>query len=108
MTENKNSTAIPSSDRISRYTLYFSIFTASYKVKTIIRTSDKKDKVLNMLKNGEIHHFDILPFVESNFSQDKNDGYALHYVSFIHLKLTKNEMCCQLWKDPLVFPNSFK
>lgn len=53
-----------------------------------------------MLKNGRILHFDILSFVESNFSQDKNYGYALHYVSFIHLKLTKhkNEM---LWKDLL-------
>jgi hypothetical protein len=107
MTENKKSTAVPSvSPDFPVPINIFQFLQQTCKVKTIIRTSDTKDKVLNMLKNGGIHHFDILSFVESNFSQDKNYDYAW----VIHLKHTKhkNEMCCQLQKDPLVFPNSFK
>jgi nucleoside-diphosphate-sugar epimerase len=70
----------------------------NYKVKTTIRTSAKKDKVLNMLKNGVIQNFENLSFVEADLTQDKNwdiatenCDYVLHVASPIHLKLPKHE-----------------
>jgi nucleoside-diphosphate-sugar epimerase len=69
-----------------------------YKVKTTIRTSSKKDKVLNMLKNGGIQHFENLSFIDADLTQDKNwdtavehCDYVLHAASPIHLKLPKHE-----------------
>lgn len=69
-----------------------------YKVKTTIRTSSKKDKVLNMLKNGGIEHFENLSFVEADLTLDKNwdaavdnCDYVLHVASPIHLQLPKHE-----------------
>ncbi|MDH6250614.1 nucleoside-diphosphate-sugar epimerase [Chryseobacterium sp. H1D6B] len=75
-----------------------------YKVKTTIRTSSKKDKVLNMLKNGGIQHFENLSFIEADLTQDKNwdtavenCDYVLHVASPIHLKLPKHE-------NEMIFP----
>lgn len=69
-----------------------------YKVKTTIRTSGKKDKVLNMLTNGGIQNFENLSFIEADLTRDKNWDiavencrYVLHVASPIHLNLPKHE-----------------
>lgn len=69
-----------------------------YKVKTTIRSIAKKDKVIEMLKNGGIQNFEDLEFVETDLSDDKNwdkatanCDYVLHIASPIHLTVPKDE-----------------
>lgn len=63
-----------------------------YKVKTTIRTSSKKDKVLNMLKNGGIHHFENLSFLETDLTQNKDWDNVRHFASSIHLQLLEHAL----------------
>ncbi len=73
-----------------------------YRVKTTIRSLTKKDKVLEMLKNGGIapenYQNENVEFVEADLSDDKNwdqavkgCDYVLHIASPIHLAVPKDE-----------------
>ncbi len=69
-----------------------------YSVKTTIRSLNKKDQVINMLKNGGITSFENLQFVEADLTNDKNweeavkdCEYVLHVASPIFLGLPKDE-----------------
>ena len=69
-----------------------------YKVKTTIRSLSKKDKVLEMLKNGGLTSFERLAFIEADLTDDKNWAeavagctYVLHVASPIFLRLPKHE-----------------
>jgi len=69
-----------------------------YKVKTTLRSINRKDKVIEMLKTGGITSFENLSFVEADLTKDDNWNeaakdceYVLHIASPIHLRLPKNE-----------------
>ncbi|WP_343673638.1 aldehyde reductase [Chitinophaga sp.] len=72
-----------------------------YQVKTTIRTPDKKDKVLEMLRTGGITNFQDIQFVVADLTADSNWSlavadckYVLHVASPIFLRVPKdpNEM----------------
>lgn len=59
-----------------------------YRVRTTIRTLNKKDTVIEMLKNAGITSFEKLSFVAADLSDDKNwdeavkgCDYVLHIAS---------------------------
>lgn len=69
-----------------------------YEVRTTIRNINKKDRVIQMLKNGGISSFEKLSFVEADLTDDKNwdeavkgCDYVLHIASPIFLALPKDE-----------------
>jgi nucleoside-diphosphate-sugar epimerase len=69
-----------------------------YAVKTSLRSLNKKDEVLNMLKTGGLSFFDNLSFVEADLTSDANwdkavanCDYVLHVASPIGLKIPKDE-----------------
>jgi len=69
-----------------------------YKVKTTIRSIAKKHLVIEMIKNGGIHSFENLSFIEADLSDDKNwdiatenCNYVMHIASPIHLSIPKDE-----------------
>lgn len=69
-----------------------------YKVKTTIRSINKKSKVLDMLETQGIKPFDDLTFIEADLTDDKgwedavkNCTYVLHVASPIFLTLPKDE-----------------
>lgn len=69
-----------------------------YEVRTTIRNINKKDRVIQMLKNGGISSFEKLSFVEADLTNDKNwdeavkgCDYVLHIASPIFLALPKDE-----------------
>lgn len=69
-----------------------------YTVKTTIRSWNKKEQVITMLKNGGITSFEHLEFIEADLSHDKNWNlaakdceYVLHIASPIFLALPKDE-----------------
>jgi nucleoside-diphosphate-sugar epimerase len=69
-----------------------------YKVRTTIRSMSKREKVFEMLKNGEIQSFDNISFAVADLSDDSNWNeavkgcdYILHIASPIHLSIPKDE-----------------
>jgi len=69
-----------------------------YRVKTTIRSLSKKDKVIEMLKNGGWANFSDLTFLEADLTNDKNWGeavkdcdFVLHVASPIFLERPKHE-----------------
>ncbi len=69
-----------------------------YKVKTTLRSLNRKKEVIEMLKNGGIASFDDLGFIEADLTKDDNWDeavkgctYVLHIASPIYLRLPKNE-----------------
>lgn len=69
-----------------------------YKVRTTIRSIDKKKKVIEMLKNGGIISTLNLEFIEADLKSDKNwdeamtgCDFVLHVASPIKLLMPKNE-----------------
>lgn len=69
-----------------------------YIVRTTIRSLSKKDKVIDMLKNGGLIDFQNLDFIEADLTSDENWNqaakgcdYILHVASPIFLKLPKHE-----------------
>jgi dihydroflavonol-4-reductase len=69
-----------------------------YKVKTTVRSLNKKNEVLKMLKHGGIARSDNLLFIEADLVEDKNwdkavEGckYVLHLASPVSLKVHKDE-----------------
>lgn len=69
-----------------------------YRVKTTIRSLEKKDEVISMLKNGGINSSGRLEFVEADLMNDKNWNeavkgcdYVLHIASPIFLRIPKDE-----------------
>ena len=69
-----------------------------YRVKTTIRSLSKKDKVIEMLKNGGLINFSNLTFFEADLTTDKNWGeavkdcdFVLHVASPIFLERPKHE-----------------
>jgi nucleoside-diphosphate-sugar epimerase len=69
-----------------------------YTVRTTLRDINKKDKVLDALKNGGVKNLDQLSFVEADLTNDKNWNvamsgctYVLHVASPIGLELPKHE-----------------
>lgn len=69
-----------------------------FKVRTTLRSLNKKNEVLEALKEGGITSFENLEFVETDLMSDKNwntatNGcdYVLHIASPIYLKIPKNE-----------------
>jgi nucleoside-diphosphate-sugar epimerase len=66
-----------------------------YSVKTTLRSIDKKNEVLEMLKNGGISSFDNLSFIEADLTSDANWNkavqgckYVLHVASPTHIEST--------------------
>ena len=69
-----------------------------YKVKTTLRSLNRKDEVLEMLKVGEIASFGELKFIEADLTKDANwdeavkgCDYVLHVASPINLEVPKDE-----------------
>ena len=69
-----------------------------YKVKTTLRSLNRKDEVIKMLKNGGITTFYDLTFIEADLTKDdnwdeavKDCDYVLHIASPIFLSLPKDE-----------------
>lgn len=69
-----------------------------YKVRTTIRSLSKKDKVINMLREGGINSCDAISFVEADLTSDANwddaasgCDYVLHVASPIFLRLPETE-----------------
>ena len=69
-----------------------------YNVKTTLRSLNRKNEVIKMLKTGGISSFDNLEFIEADLTKDKNwdlavkdCDYILHIASPIYLKLPKHE-----------------
>lgn len=69
-----------------------------YTVRTTLRSLNRKQEVLDMLKNGGINTFDNLECIEADLTKDANweksmqdCTYVLHIASPIHLKVPKHE-----------------
>ncbi|WP_416440576.1 SDR family oxidoreductase [Leeuwenhoekiella sp. A16] len=69
-----------------------------YKVKTTLRSLNRKDEVIKMLKIGGITSFHDITFIEADLTKDDNwdnavkgCDYVLHIASPIFLSLPKNE-----------------
>lgn len=69
-----------------------------YKVKTTLRSLNRKNEVIEMLKNGGVRSVENLSFIEADLSKDtnwdeavKNCEYVLHVASPISLKIPKDE-----------------
>ena len=69
-----------------------------YKVKTTLRSINRKNEVLDMLKTGGITSFENLSFLEADLTKDTNweeavkgCDYVLHVASPIFLKAPKHE-----------------
>ncbi|WP_461452449.1 SDR family oxidoreductase [Mucilaginibacter sp.] len=69
-----------------------------YQVKTTIRSLNKKDEVITLLKNGGITSFGELSFVEADLNKDDNWAqaiqdctYVLHIASPTHTESTDEE-----------------
>lgn len=69
-----------------------------YRVKTTLRSMNRKGEVIEMLKTGGLSSFDNLAFVEADLTRDDHwdeavagCGYVLHIASPIYLRLPKNE-----------------
>lgn len=69
-----------------------------YKVRTTIRSLDKKDKVMQMLKTGGIISLEDIDFIQADLNDDKNWAeavkgceYVMHVASPIFLRLPKHE-----------------
>lgn len=69
-----------------------------YKVRTTLRSLNRKSEVLEMLKVGGITAFDHLEFIEADLTKDTNwnqavEGcdYVLHVASPIFLRVPKDE-----------------
>jgi dihydroflavonol-4-reductase len=69
-----------------------------YRVKTTIRSLNRKDEIMQMLKVGGINSFDNLEFIKADLTEDSNWDYAvkhcdyvLHVASPIFLKVPKHE-----------------
>ena len=69
-----------------------------YNVKTTLRSLNRKNEIIEMLKTSGISSFDNLKFIEADLTDDKNwefavndCDYMLHIASPIYLKLPKHE-----------------
>lgn len=69
-----------------------------YHVKTTLRSINRKNEVINMLKNGGVASFDHLEFVEADLVKDnnwsnavKNCTYVLHVASPFPATVPKDE-----------------
>src|SRR5882757_7153704 len=69
-----------------------------YQVKTTLRSLNRKEEIIAMLKNGGITSFENLQFIEADLTKDagwdeavKNCTYVLHIASPIFLALPKDE-----------------
>ena len=67
---------------------------AGYTVRTTLRSLDRKNEIIEMLKNGGVDSFEHLSFVETDLSKDtnwdeavKDCEYVLHVASPISLKI---------------------
>ncbi len=71
---------------------------AGYPVRTTLRSLDRKNEIIEMLKNGGVDSFGNLSFVETDLSKDtnwdeavKDCEYVLHVASPISLTIPKDE-----------------
>jgi nucleoside-diphosphate-sugar epimerase len=69
-----------------------------YRVRTTVRSINRKQEVLDMLREGGITNFDQLDFAETDLLKDDNWNtamagctYVLHVASPIYLKLPEHE-----------------
>src|SRR4030095_11863095 len=69
-----------------------------YNVKATLRSLNRKDKVLDMMKFGGIISFEKLEFIETDLASDENwdeavksCDYVLHVASPIGLEVPKDE-----------------
>lgn len=69
-----------------------------YRVKTTLRSLERKNEVIDMLKNGGIRDFDQLQFIQADLTRDdrwdeaaKDCTYVLHIASPIVLAAPKDE-----------------
>jgi len=69
-----------------------------YRVKTTVRSLDRKSEVLEMLRAGGLASFEQLEFIQADLTEDANweaalDGcdYVLHVASPIFLRVPKDE-----------------
>ncbi|SDK45536.1 dihydroflavonol-4-reductase [Catalinimonas alkaloidigena] len=69
-----------------------------YRVRTTVRSLEKKEKVLAMLRQGGLASFDRLSFAEADLTHDRNWNtalqdctYVLHVASPIFLELPRHE-----------------
>jgi nucleoside-diphosphate-sugar epimerase len=69
-----------------------------YRVKTTLRSLNRKDEVIKMLEAGNVTSFDKLSFVEADLTKDdrweeavSNCDFVLHVASPIFLNLPKDE-----------------
>jgi nucleoside-diphosphate-sugar epimerase len=69
-----------------------------YHVKTTLRSLNRKNEVLDMLKVGGIDSFDHIEFIQADLTSDtnwdkavENCDYVLHVASPIHLRIPKDE-----------------
>src|SRR5262245_13687709 len=69
-----------------------------YKVKTTLRSLNRKNEVIEMLKFGGINSFENLTFIEADLVKDANwddavkgCNYVLHVASPIFLRVPKDE-----------------
>jgi dihydroflavonol-4-reductase len=69
-----------------------------YRVKTTVRSLDRKSEVLEMLKVGGITSFEKLEFIQADLTEDANweaalrgCDYVLHVASPIFLRVPKDE-----------------
>lgn len=69
-----------------------------YSVKTTVRSLNRKDEILSMLRNGGYSDFSRLDFIEADLTKDehwdeavKDCTYVLHIASPIFLALPKDE-----------------
>lgn len=74
------------------------LMTLGYKVRTTVRSSKSRDKVLEVLRYGGITTFDSLDFIEADLTEDKNwdsavkgCSYVLHIASPIFLRIPEHE-----------------
>ncbi len=79
------------------------LLTKGYRVKTTLRSINKKNDVIQMLKTGGITSFDNLTFIQTDLTQDTNWDqamkgcqYVLHIASPTHTdaKTSAEEMIC--------------
>jgi nucleoside-diphosphate-sugar epimerase len=71
---------------------------AGYPVRTTVRSLDRKNEIIDMLKNGGVDSVENLSFIETDLSKDTNwdeavNGceYVLHVASPISLTIPKDE-----------------
>src|SRR6185295_3925934 len=69
-----------------------------YNVKTTLRSLERKNEVIEMLRVGGIDSFDNLSFIEADLTTDANwdeavrdCDYVLHVASPIFLRVPKHE-----------------